>query len=59
MKRNEFTTMDELLKQNLDYVSSQRFYERSMDQIRKHIEVLKKNDHHVDKKVKGFTFKPR
>ena len=59
MKRNEFTTMDELLKQNLDYVSSQRFYQRSMNEIMGHIEVLEKNDHHADKKVNGFTFKPR
>lgn len=59
MKRNEFTTMDELLKQNLDYVSSQRFYQRSMNEITEHIDVLEKNDHRADKKVNGFTFKPR
>ena len=58
MKKEEFETMDALLKQSRDFVTSQRFQERRIHSINDHIELLKKNIYRENKTIKRFTFKP-
>lgn len=59
MKRNEFTTMERAAEAEPGLRVEPAVLQRSMNEIMGHIEVLEKNDHHADKKVNGFTFKPR
>lgn len=69
LRRHEFTTMDELLKENRDFVQSQRFYnvslamlphaQESIQAIQNHLDLLTLNDHSSDHRVRKFSFKPR
>lgn len=69
LRRHEFTTMDELLKENRDFVQSQRFYnvrsesrsysQESIQAIQNHLDLLALNDHSSDHRVRRFSFKPR
>lgn len=69
LRRHEFTTMDELLKENRDFVQSQRFYnvrsgsrlypQESVQAIQNHLDLLALNDHSSDHRVRKFSFKPR
>ena len=61
--------MDELLKENRDFVQSQRFYnvslamlphaQESIQAIQNHLDLLTLNDHSSDHRVRKFSFKPR